>query len=199
MYPRMVKTLAALLTVFSLTLTGPAFAGAATDLVKGKQSTGFDLLRQGTPESQKKLDAVFDDIFDYSTLAKSSLDPEWAARSEAEKAQYTDLLKQLVRSAYTRNLKKIIGFAVEYVGEEARDGATVVKTRSKSKDTRDKPIEINFKVVQKDNKWKVCDIVTEGVSLVAGYRAQFTKIIKKDGFPALIQKIKDKLAQGDVQ
>jgi phospholipid transport system substrate-binding protein len=36
------------------------------------------------------------------------------------------------------------------------------------------------------------------VSLVSSYRSQFTKIIKKDGFVALIQKMKDKLAKGDI-
>jgi phospholipid transport system substrate-binding protein len=53
-------------------------------------------------------------------------------------------------------------------------------------------------MVQKGGAWKVGDIVTEGVSLVSSYRSQFTKIIKKDGFPALVQKMKDKIAKGDV-
>ena len=44
----------------------------------------------------------------------------------------------------------------------------------------------------------VATIVTESVSLVSSYKSQFTKIIKKDGFPALITKMKDKLAKGDV-
>jgi phospholipid transport system substrate-binding protein len=194
----MVKLFAALFAAFALTLTGPAFAGAATDLVKGKQTTLFDLLKQGTPESQKKIDGIFDEMLDYSSLAESSLGPEWAARSDKEKAEFVDLLKQLVRNAYTKNLKKIIGFEVDYLGEESAEGAMLVKTRSKPKDPRDEPVEINFKVVQKDgNKWKVHDIITEGVSLVHSYRGQFTKIIKKDGFPALLQKMKDKLAKGD--
>ena len=36
---------------------------------------------------------------------------------------------------------------------------------------------------EKGGKWRVQDIVTEGVSLVTSYRNQFTKVIKKDGFP----------------
>jgi phospholipid transport system substrate-binding protein len=195
----MVHLFAALLSVLALTLAGSAFAGAATDMVKAKQTSLFDLLKQGTPDSQKKIGAIFDDMLDYGTLAQSSLGDEWAGRSEAEKTQFTDLLKQLVQKSYERNLKKILNFDVEYVGEDAADGAVIVKTKSKSKDNaRDEPIEINFKLVQKDGKWKVQDIVTEGVSLVSSYRGQFTKIIKKDGFPALIQKMKDKLAKGDV-
>jgi phospholipid transport system substrate-binding protein len=195
----MVHLFAALLSMLALTLASSAFAGAATDMVKGKQTTLFDLLKQGTPDAQKKIDGIFDEMLDYSALAESSLGPEWAARSDAEKAEFTDLLKKLVRNSYTKNLKKITGFDVDYTGEDPADGgAMVVKTKSKPKDPRDESVEINFKVMQKDKKWKVQDIVTEGVSLVQSYRSQFTKIIKKDGWGALIQKMKDKLAKGDV-
>lgn len=197
---RMVHLIAAVLSMLALTFAGSAFAGAASDAVKTKQSSLFDLLKQGTPDGQKKIDAIFDEMLDYQALAESSLGTEWAARSDAEKAQFTDLLKQLVRKSYERNLKKILNFDVSYVGEDAADGAVVVKTKSQAKsgDARAEPIEIAFKMVQKGNTWKVNDIVTEGVSLVGSYRSQFTKIIKKDGFPTLIQKMKDKLAKGDV-
>ena len=49
----------------------------------------------------------------------------------------------------------------------------------------------------KNGKWVVQDIETEGVSLVTSYRGQFLKIIKKDGFGKLIEKMKDKLAKGE--
>jgi phospholipid transport system substrate-binding protein len=197
---RMLHLFAAVLSMLALTLAiaAPAAAGAATDVVKTKQTTLFDLLKQGTPDSQKKLDAVFDDMLDYATLAEASLGTEWAARSDAEKGQFTDLLKQLVRNSYQRNLKKILSFDIDYVGEEGADGgAVLVKTKSKPKDPRDEALEVNFKMMNKGGTWKVQDIVTEGVSLVTSYRSQFTKIIKKDGFAALMQKMKDKLAKGE--
>lgn len=193
----LVQLFAALLAALALTLSGPAYAGAATDTVKAKQTALLDLLKQGTPDAQKKIDAIFDEMLDYSTLAQASLGDEWGKRSAAEQAEFTDLLKKLVRNAYQKNLKKILGYEVDYLGEDAADGATLVKTKTKSKDARDEPVEINFKVAQKGGKFVVLDIVTEGVSLVGSYRSQFTKIIKKDGFPPLIQKMKDKLAKGD--
>ena len=57
---------------------------------------------------------------------------------------------------------------------------------------------IAYVMAQKNGAWRVQDIITEDVSLVSSYRSQFTKIVKKDGFPKLIQKMKDKLAKGDV-
>ena len=138
-------------------------------------------------------------MLDYNALAEASLGSEWAARSDAEKAQFSDLLKQLVRRAYERNLRKTLNFNIEYVAEESSSGAIVVKTRAVSKtDAREEPLEIAFKMSDKSGSWRVSDIITEGVSLVSSYRSQFTKIIKKDGFPTLIQKMKDKIAKGDV-
>ena len=186
--------------VLALTFAGTAFAGAPTDVVKAKQTALFDLLRQPGADSQKKIDAVFDEMLDYAVLAQSSLGPEWGARTDAEKAEFSDLLKKLVRNSYQKNLKKILDFTVSYTAEVPVDGGgTLVKTSSKKAGSSDDPVSIDFKVVSTGGAWKVQDIVTEDVSLVTSYRGQFTKIIKKDGFPALIQKMKDKLAKGDTQ
>lgn len=198
---RLVHFFAAMISMLALTLGATsAFAGPASDAVKSKQTTLIGLIKAGGADSQKKIDAVFDEMLDYNALAEASLGSEWAARSDAEKAQFTDLLKQLSRKAYEKNLKKILDFDIDYIGEDADGAATVVKTKAKKKggDAREEPLEIGFKVVTKGGAWKVVDLVTEGVSLVGSYRSQFTKIIKKDGFPALIQKMKDKLAKGDV-
>ncbi|WP_438038616.1 MlaC/ttg2D family ABC transporter substrate-binding protein [Sorangium sp. So ce128] len=192
---------AAAFSLLALTLgpVGLASAGPATDVVKAKQTALFDLLKKGGVENQKKVGAVFDEMLDYSALAEASLGSEWAARTDAEKQQFSELLKQLVRKAYERNLKKTLDFNVEYLSETASGSAITVKTKAFSrKDAREEPVEIAFKLSEKGGVWRVQDIVTEGVSLVGSYRAQFTKIIKKDGFPALIQKMKDKLAKGDV-
>jgi phospholipid transport system substrate-binding protein len=194
----MAHLLAALGAAITLTLASQAFAGPATDVVKAKQATLFDLLKQSTPDSQKKIDVIFDEMLDYTALIQSSMGDEWAKRTDAEKAEFTDVYKKLVRNAYQKNLKKILNFSVDYLGEDAADGAVIVKTKSKPTDPRDEPVEINFKMAQqKGGKFQVTDIVTEGQSLTASYRSQFTKIIKKDGFPALLQKMKDKLAKGD--
>jgi phospholipid transport system substrate-binding protein len=197
---RMAHLFAALVSVLALTFAGAAFAGAPTDVVKAKQSALFDLLRQpATADGQKKIDGVFDEMLDYPVLAQSSLGSEWAARSDAEKAEFSDLLKKLVRNAYTKNLKKILDFTITYTAEVPGEGGTMVKTTSKKAGSQDDPVQIDFKVVSTGGTWRVQDIVTEEVSLVTSYRSQFTKVIKKDGFPALIQKMKDKLARGDTQ
>jgi phospholipid transport system substrate-binding protein len=174
-----------------------AFAGPATDVVKSKQTALFDLLRGGGGD--QKVAAILDEMLDYDTFSKDSLGKEWEARSDEEKKEFSELLKQLVRKSYERNLKKTLDFDVEYVSETPKGGAVLVKTKAKSKkNEKEEPLEIAYKLAEQGGQWRVQDIITEGVSMVGSYRGQFTKIIKKDGFPALIKKMKDKLAKGDV-
>jgi phospholipid transport system substrate-binding protein len=197
------RTMRKLLTTatlaFFVAAASAAYAGPATDVVKSKQTALFDLLGKSGADNEKKVAAIFDEMIDYGALAEASLGSEWAARTDAEKKEFSDLLKQIVRKAYEKNLKKTLNYNIEYVSEEQKDGAFIVTTKAKSKtDAREEAIEIKYKMAQKDSKWRVQDITTEGVSLVSSYRSQFTKIIKKDGFPALITKMKDKIAKGDV-
>ena len=198
---RMVLLLAAVLSVFGLTVGhADTAASSATDVVKTKQAALFELIKQPNPAAtQLKIQGLFDEMLDYAALAEASLGSEWGARTAQERAEFSGMLKDLVRKAYEKNLKKTVNFTIEYVGEEASGGATLVKTKAISKaNAREEPIEIQFKMVEKNGQWRVNDIVTEGVSLVSSYRSQFTKIVKKDGFPTLLKKMKDKLAKGDV-
>ena len=178
----------------------PAFAGDATETVRGKQNQLVDLIKQPTSKQrQEKIAATFDEILDYEHIAAASLGAEWDGRSEAEKAEFRDVLKKLVRRTYERNLRKTLGYDVTYVREEgAGEGVFAVTTKAQSKSSKhEDPIEIVFKMHNKNGAWKIRDIVTEGSSLVGNYRSQFTRIIKKNGFATLMSKLKDKLAKGE--
>jgi len=181
--------LAVSLAVWTL-VAGAAFAGAATDSVKKTQNDLFGALRAS---DDKKVDTLFGQFIDYDAFAQDSLGTEWGARSAAEKAQFSDLLKKLVAQAYKCNLKKIVDYSVNYTGESADGGATWVKSNAtKGSDS----VEINFKVASHGGTWKLQDIETEGVRLVSNNRSQFVKIIKDKGFPALIDKMKSKVGSG---
>jgi len=192
--------LTALLALFALTfvLVPSASAGGATDVVRSKQTQLFTLVGQPqSADTDKKIAALFDEMLDYPGLAEASLGKEWGNRSTAERDQFSELLKRLVQNAYKKNLRKTLDFNIEYKGENASgSGNVTVKTKAVHKtDTREDPIEINFEVSNQGGAWKVKDIDTEGVSLVDSYRRQFTKILKKDGWAKLIEKMEKKVAK----
>jgi phospholipid transport system substrate-binding protein len=195
------RILSLLLALSTLVFSVSAFAGPATDAVKSKQSELFQLLEKTDEASNKRVAVLFDEMLDYQRLSEDSLGEEWGKLKAEQQKEFTDLLTQLVRRSYEKNLRKTLAFNIEYLTEKAMgDGSVmVVKTRAVHKtDKREEPIAIDFSMVQRDGKWRVKDIITDEISLISSYKGQFGRIIKKDGFPALITKMKDKIAKGDV-
>ncbi len=196
----LLRTASVLVTALTLSIGAPAWAGPALDAVKAKQTQLFELIaKPSTPETQKQIGVLFDQMLDYPALAEASLGVEWAKLTEPQKKEFTDLLKALVKRSYEKNLQKTLNFHIEYLGEAPADGGTVlVKTKAVHKtDKRELPIEIHYKILKIGDGWKVRDIITEDVSLVEGYRSQFTKLLKDKGFAGLVEKMKEKVAKGE--
>ncbi|HEX9298312.1 MAG TPA: ABC transporter substrate-binding protein [Polyangiaceae bacterium] len=178
---------------------GIAFAGdSAQDFIQSRQSQVTALLRQSaSAQRDKQVAAVLDGMMDYGELAKRSLAAHWSELSDAQQKEFTDILKRLVQRNYERNIKNIQEYKVEYLGEEPGSDGVIVHTRASSTtNQREEPISIDYRLQQMGGSWKVVDIVTEGSSLVNNYKNQFHRIIQKDGYNALVKKMKDKLAKG---
>jgi len=176
----------------------PAHAGgAAEEFIQTRQTQVASLLRQGQgAQRDKQVAAVLDGMIAYDELAKRSLAAHWDELSDAQHKEFTDILKRLVQRSYEKNLKNILEYRVEYLGEEPGSDGTVVHTRASSSDKpQDEPITIDYRLTQ-STSWKVVDIVTEGSSLVNNYKNQFHRIIQKDGYEKLVKRMKDKLAKG---
>ena len=54
-------------------------------------------------------------------------------------------------------------------------------------------IGVDYKLIEENGKWQVYDFVIEGVSMIRNYRSQFTKIIRRDSYEILVQKLTDKI------
>ena len=174
--------------------SAPALADDGADAaLKAKQTELGAQLKKGKAADAKKMDQIFDDLLDYDTLAKDSLGAHWDDRSDAEKKEFQDMLKRLVKNAYRKNLKKTLNYEVTYEGVSEAKKGVLVKTVAKNKtNAREEPIHIDYAMHKLDGRWVVMNIVTEGASLVGNYRSQFGRVIKKNGFPELMRRMKKK-------
>jgi phospholipid transport system substrate-binding protein len=173
-------------------------AEAPVAFVKSKQTQVAALLRQPPSASrEKRLAGVLDSMIDYDQLARQAMASHWDGLTTAQRKEFTELLKELVRRSYERNIKGILDWRVEYLGEDSDPNGVTVHTRATSKtNTREEPISIDYKLVEVSDNWRVYDIVTEGSSLVGNYRSQFNRIYQKDGYQGVIRRMKSKIAKG---
>ena len=73
------------------------------------------------------------------------------------------------------------------------DQATV-RTRIVSKQGTEIPVD--YRMFQRDGRWRVFDVNIEGVSLVGNYRSQFNAIIVRSSYQDLVTKLKAKQDEG---
>ena len=188
------------LTICALALTAPSAraAGSAEEFIQTRQAQVTALLKQGaSAQRDKQISAVLDGMIGYDELAKRSLAAHWDDLNEAQRKEFTDILKRLVQRSYEKNLRNILEYRVEYLGEEPGSEGVVVHTKASSESKpQEEPITIDYRLLQAGSAWRVIDIVTEGSSLVNNYKNQFHRIIQKDGYDTLVKRMKDKLAKG---
>src|SRR5437867_13003615 len=71
------------------------------------------------------------------------------------------------------------------------DGAqATVRTRIITKQGTEVPVD--YRMFQRDGRWRVFDVNIEGVSLVGNYRTQFNAIIVRSPYQDLVTKLKAK-------
>ncbi len=133
--------------------------------------------------------------FDYQYMAQRILgSKKWTGLKQAQRDQFVDLLEKMVRRTYVKRFKPGKKVKVKYddrvrVGKEGR---VQVRSTIKVKRTR---ADVWYSMRPLDGQWKIFDIVVDEASQLRTYRRSFNKVLKKDGWDALIAKMKKSAAR----
>jgi phospholipid transport system substrate-binding protein len=167
-----------------------AFFADATLILTDPETDGKHAERLGA------IRAITRQIFDIREAAKLSLGPAWRDRSEAEREEFTHLYGDFLERAFIAWIAARAqidgGPRVSYLGESVGAGQATVRTTVLGRNGRDLPLE--YRMVERGDRWAVRDVVIDGVSLAANYRAQFTRVIQSSSYPELVQQLRDKVA-----
>jgi phospholipid transport system substrate-binding protein len=147
--------------------------------------------KDGTPQERRAaVRKVAAQIFDFEETAKRSLGPHWQARTPAERQEFVTLFTDLLEHAYFSKIEQYGGEKVAYLGDTLNgDLATV---RSKIVTPKGTEIPIDYRMLRRNGRWLVYDVIIEGVSLVGNYRTQFNKIIQTSSWNDLMQRLRSK-------
>jgi phospholipid transport system substrate-binding protein len=158
------------------------------NILRDKNLTGPDK----KAKRRSEIRAVIRNRFDFREMAKRSLAANWRKRSSEEKKEFVEIFSDLLQSSYIGKIEGYTDEKITYDKEVLRkDGKYgMVSTTIVAKDVN---IPIDYKLILKKNKWWVYDVVVEGVSFISTYRSQYNKVIKRESYAALIEKMKSKL------
>lgn len=195
-----------LIVVYAFLLLAPSAAaaqgGPATRYLRTQhEHVDHIMARAATTDAARtardaEVTAILVDLLDFDELSRRALDTHWAALTPAQQTEFSSLLRQLVERNYRTNLERIRDYAVSYTREESTSNGVVVHTAAQSQTSRrEPPVEIAYAMHVAGTEWRVFDVNTDGVSLVHNYQQQFHRIITRDGFDALLTRMRDRLAR----
>ena len=133
------------------------------------------------------------EFLDVEELGRLAMVDHWAELPGAQQKEFLELLRTLVEANYVKGLRANLEYRVEYTGEQATgDNTTVSTTIETRRRGRPMTITIDYVVRNEDGRWRAFDVVTDGVGLVENYRAQFNRIIAKEGVDGLLERMRKK-------
>ncbi|MFO7685599.1 MAG: ABC transporter substrate-binding protein [Desulfobacterales bacterium] len=141
----------------------------------------------------KKLETAADETFDYVYLSRMTLGRNWLNFDDDQRSEFIALFRQLLEKNY-------MGQLLQYSDEKVvfRRQTMLSETRAEVSSNvvaRDKTIPIAYRLIRRDDDWKVYDLVIEGVSLVSNYRTQFNDILSRQTPAEMLSILRKKVAE----
>lgn len=190
-------TLALLRSPTALGADGPGTAtirqanGILTEILRRQRTPGSGDEGSVAGEIAAKLRG----FLDAEELGRRAMVDHWDALNAEQRTEFIQLLRGVVELTYIRALRTQLEYEVRYVSEQAQDAHLLVKTDvSATRKGRRHVIGIDYVLRQEGDKWRVYDVITDGVGLIENYRGQFNKIIAKEGVSGLLVRMRKKLA-----
>jgi phospholipid transport system substrate-binding protein len=141
----------------------------------------------------QELQRLAGDLFDGRPAARRTVGAAWAGRSEAERTELSGMLGAVLSHAYLEiaraELPRDRAPELRVLGEDvAGDGTALVRTSIHARDGRD--VRLDYVMGSTAGRWRVQDVVIDGVSMVENYRAQFARMVRTSSYGDALDRLR---------
>jgi len=194
------RTLTAVAVInLSFVICHLSFAAAQADPVAQLHSEVDQILAlaysgQSTETLAERARPLLEKDFSFDLVTRQAIGPGWRQFTAGDQQKVTDLFSRLVIRIY----------AARVVGTQ-RPTITYGKTVTLSPDRCEiptrvaapngQPYAVVYRLINLSGSWRIYDVLIEGVSFVANYRAQFDDLVRRGGAAAVIKTLEAKLAE----
>ncbi len=130
-------------------------------------------------QPRQAIRTLVNEVFDFRSAAALALGSAWLARTPEEQDEFVKLFAVFLERGFIGTIGAQAsvsnGVKIQYVDEAIGEGwagvATSLLTRS------GQALSVDYWFVRSGDRWKVRDVVIDGVSLIANYRSQFNRVL----------------------
>ncbi|NOT84200.1 MAG: hopanoid biosynthesis protein HpnM [Methylococcaceae bacterium] len=165
-------------------------------VVEEFQTVLLEVMKQGQSLGyQGRYDKLYPAVtrsYDLNKIARIIVGKEWESLSEKQQAELVDVFIRLSVASYAHNFKEFAGEVFRFESEEQTSrGGMVVHATLVIPDG--KPVRFDYMLKEKPNGWSIINVIADGVSDLALKRSEYTSILQRQGFDALITQINAKI------
>jgi phospholipid transport system substrate-binding protein len=169
-----------------------AVAGPPTDQLRQRGERVLATLEAERDQTRRRaaVRGIAEEIFAFEETARRALGRHWNQRSPAQRDEFVRLFADLLERSYLSKIGQYSGERVTWVGETIDGDQAVVRTRIVTPQSSEIPVE--YRLLRAGDRWRVYDVVIEGVSLVSNYRTQFNRIIETASYDELVSRLRSR-------
>jgi phospholipid transport system substrate-binding protein len=183
-----------LIVVLVLSAATYAWAGPPTEQVRAYTDQVVKVLQSPAltlPERRAAIGHIASEAFDVSETAQRALGVHWQQRTPAEREEFVKLFANLLEQTYISQIDQYGGERVAYLGEQIDGDRAIVRARIVTKNGTEVPVE--SRLLLKDNRWLIYDILIANMSLISSYRAQFDRVIRTASYEDLVKRLQSRI------
>ncbi|MCA9473611.1 MAG: ABC transporter substrate-binding protein [Nitrospirales bacterium] len=143
-------------------------------------------------ERLTQLTEIIGQRFDYEEMGKRTLSREWKNLTPEQQEEFVGLFQRFLTKSYAGNVDSYSGETIEYIKERNKGDFAEVQTKVVSLKSQ---VPLDYRLLKKNEEWRIYDVVIDGVSLMKNYRGQFDRILKTSSFEGLLTKLRAKADQ----
>lgn len=173
---------------------------ASTKLVEALHDEMLATMKQGPQLGfqgrLERLQPAIASRYDFSFMAEKSVGLAWKDLDDAQRKQLVDAMERLAGATYAGRMKDFSGERFETVGTQPAAQSTMM-VRTQIVDGAGKATSLDYRVrAMPDGSPRIVDVFFDGtVSELAMRRSEYSALLKKGGFPALMQALEKKIAE----
>lgn len=144
---------------------------------------------------------VLNDNFDFDYIAKFVLGVYGRGITDTQLQNFVKEFSELNVYSFVKKFESYTDSKIDVVDVKPgkKEGQYFVESKVRATNPGDKDFSVNWRIVQSGDKYKVIDVIIEGVSMVMSYKNEYAPILKsasdegKNPVDALTEKIQDKV------
>ncbi len=163
--------------------------------VREARATG----RTDATESERLVREIVLPQVDFERMSRWVLGKHWREATPEQRAHFQTAFLDILIRTYAAALPEYHAVRVEYVSTRQEADSPRAQSRTLIHRPEGNPIHVDYTVEQSDGRWRVVDVVIEGVSMVTTYRQSFARVIAEKGLEGLIASLDEHVrGTGDV-